>query len=84
MAKDIDAKFQTIGANSQRISRLPILSASGACIAFLHRGVYNEMLATSLRDQTQPFNIATDKMEKLLSLPYPLRQGITYGQFVRS
>jgi hypothetical protein len=45
---EVLSKFETIGANGQRISRLPILGSNGECVGILHRGVWAEMLSTAM------------------------------------
>lgn len=82
VAAEVDAKFQSIGANGQRISRLPVLDANGACVAFLHRSLWSEMLAGALATKTSAFDPKTDSLGPLLVEPYPLRAGSTYHQFV--
>ena len=71
--------FDERGENGQRISRLPVLDASDACLGFLHRGLWNEMLAGA----AQPFDPATGKLGALVGAPNPLRDGETYADAIR-
>jgi len=81
---EIMAKFETIGGNGQRISRLPILTQGGVCEGFLHRGVWAEMLATALSKPGQTLDVTTAILGPLLDAAYPLQQGTTFGKFIRS
>jgi hypothetical protein len=78
----VEARFNTLGANGQRISRLLLLDSSNVCLAILHRSVYTEMLAAGLRDST-PIAPSTDPLAKLLGRTVPARSGLTYDDFVR-
>lgn len=69
--------------DGQRISRLLFLDSNGACVAILHRSVYNEMLATGLR-QSPPMDVSKDGMGKLLAMAHPTRAGKTYKDFVQN
>jgi CBS domain-containing protein len=75
---DVAAKFDSKGANGQRISRLPIVGADGICRGLLHRGMWAEMLANAV----QPFDPTTARLDTLLTLPYPLREGQTYEEAI--
>ncbi|UFZ04919.1 hypothetical protein LQG66_00930 [Bradyrhizobium ontarionense] len=80
-AKDVEALFGTVGANGQKISRLPIVASDGACVGFLHRGLWLEMLVSGAK-LTPPFNDATDTLAKLLPLSCQSRLGSTFADFV--
>lgn len=77
------AKFKTTGANGLPISRLPVVSSDGACVAFLHRGVWSEMLAADLIARGAP-DMGTATLGTLLGQAYPPRKDTTYAQFVRA
>ena len=79
---DVAAKFQNIGANGQRISRLPIIDSKGVCLAFLHRGVWAEMLSSALV-ANGALDMKATKLGTILKAPYPLRSGILYSDFIR-
>ena len=79
---DLEKLFNTKAPNGQPITRLPILDASHACVAILHRSALNEMLAKGLREDP-PLKPAEDKLEKLLSKPYPSKVGATFGDFIQ-
>jgi len=78
----VEQRLTTIGANGQRISRLPILDSTDACIAILHRAVFTEALASGLRD-LPPVDPANDTLAKLLSRRYPSPAAATYEEFIR-
>ncbi len=79
---DVSAKFDSVGANTLRISRLPIFDADGKCVAFLHRGVWMEMLATAppaqLADKTKT------ELGSLWTAQYPLGKGQSYKDVITS
>lgn len=79
---EVEKKFEAEGENGQRISRLLILDAGGACVGILHRSVFNEILANGLRSKP-PVDPTADKLGKLLELKYPAHSGKTYLDFVR-
>jgi hypothetical protein len=81
LAKDVEALFGSVGANGQTISRLPIVDSSGACLGFLHRALWLEMLVAGTK-LSPPFNPATDTLAKLLPLAYPSKLGTTFNDFV--
>ncbi len=81
LAKDVEALFGSVGGNGQTISRLPIIDSSGACLGFLHRALWLEMLVAGAK-LTPPFNAANDNLSKLLPLPYQSKLGKTFEDFV--
>jgi len=82
--KAVAAKFDNVGANGQRISRLPILDSSGKFAAFLHRSVWTEMLASALSQPGQAFDFNTATLQPMLAANYPLATGKTYAEFIAS
>ncbi len=50
---DIDAKFETPGANGDRVSRLAFLDADDKFVAVIHRSIWMELLADNLRTNPQ-------------------------------
>lgn len=85
VADNVAAKFDNVGANGQRISRLPILDSSGKFVAFLHRGVWTEMLATALRQSAGGLDMKTATLGSMLTAAYPLgKASQNYGDFIRS
>lgn len=74
LVSDVTDKFNAVGVNGQRISRLPILDADGRYVAFLHRGVWTEMAATAA---------GATELGQLLTAEYPLAKGQNYGDFIR-
>jgi hypothetical protein len=79
---DIETKFDTVGANGQKISRLLILNAPGACVGILHHSLFAEMLAVGLRD-TPPIDLATGTLSALLTRECRAYRGMTYGDFIQ-
>jgi hypothetical protein len=79
---DIEAKFDTVGANGQKISRLLILNITGACVGILHHSVFTEMLAMGLRD-TPPIDLATTTLSALVTKECRAYKGMTYGDFIQ-
>jgi hypothetical protein len=81
LVRDVENKFNAVGMNGQRISRLPILDADGRYVAFLHRGVWTEMAATALAQSGEARE--TIELGPLLTVEYPLAKGQNYGDFIR-
>jgi len=79
---DIETKFDTVGGNGQKISRLLIANATGACAGILHRSVFTEMLAEGLQD-TPPIDVATATLSSLLTKECRASKGMTYGDFIQ-
>jgi hypothetical protein len=79
---DIESKFNTIGANGQRISRLFIVNNVGACLGILHYSVFAEMLASGFRD-TPPIDLATATLAPLLTKECRAYKGMTYGEVIQ-
>ena len=79
---DIEAKFDTVGAHGQNISRLLILNGAGACVGILHHSVLTEMLAMGFRD-TPPIDLATATLSTLLTKECRAYKGMTYGDFIQ-
>jgi hypothetical protein len=79
---DLEAKFDTVGANGQKISRLLILNNGGACVGILHHSVLAEMLAIGLRD-TPPIDLTTATLSSLLTKECRAYKGMTYGDFLQ-
>jgi hypothetical protein len=80
-AKDVAKLFESVGANGQKISRLLLVDATGACIGILHRSVWMEMVIAGGKQQP-PFNDGTDNLAKLLPLPYQSKAGATFKDFI--
>ena len=76
----VEKRFESIGANGRRISRLLILDGSGVCLAILHRAIFAEMLTIALRDDK--IDVSTDTLAPLLAKPYPSTETVTYGEFI--
>jgi hypothetical protein len=83
-ASQVIATFETVGANGVRISRLPVLDATGASLAILHRGVWTEMLATALLRPAMAYDVQTATIGPLLALNYQLTPGQTFATFIQS
>ena len=77
----LERRFDQIGSNGQRISRLLLVDDSGACLGILHRALLGEMLAAGLRD-APPIDPAKDSLGKLLSKASPLHSGLSYRDVV--
>jgi hypothetical protein len=78
----IDMRFRQLGANGKPISRLLILDGTDIFLAVLHRSVYAEMLASTLRDSS-PIDPAQATISSLIKKQYPAYPGDTYETFIR-
>ena len=79
---DIEKKFDTVGANGQKISRLLILDNTGACIGILHHSLFAEMLAMLLRDNPQ-VDLTTATLSPLLAKESRGYKGMTYRDLIQ-
>jgi hypothetical protein len=79
---DIEKKFDTVGANGQRISRLLILDSTGVCIGILHHSLFAEMLAMLLRDNPQ-IDLTATTFASLLQKESRAYKGLTYRDLIQ-
>jgi hypothetical protein len=78
---EVESRFDTVGENGQRISRLIFVDSTGACIAILHRSVYTEVLSLGLQDKPT-FDPATGVLAPLLAKPLKSSLVTTYGELI--
>jgi hypothetical protein len=79
---DIEKKFDTVGANGQKISRLLILANTGACIGILHHSLFAEMLALLLRDNRQ-VDLTATTFSSLLQKESRAYKVMKYGDLIQ-